>query len=79
MTLFEILSLNKELLLRLHMLGVRTSDYIYVDIYNDFLNYKKQGYKVSYAVLLLSEKYSLSERGIYCIIKKLQKKYLNYL
>lgn len=56
------------------MLGVRTSDYIYVDIYNDFLNYKKQGYKVSYAVLLLSEKYGISERCIYSKIKKLDSK-----
>lgn len=79
MTVYEILSLNKELLLRLDKLGIRTSDHIQVDIYNDFLKYKAQGDKVSYAVLMLSKKYSLSERSIYTIIKKLeQRKAFNY-
>ena len=79
MTVYEILSLNKELLLRLDKLGIRTSDHIQVDIYNDFLKYKAQGDKVSYAVLMLSKKYNLSERSIYNIIKKLeQRKAFNY-
>lgn len=73
MTVYEILSLNKELLLRLDKLGIRTSDHIQVDIYNDFLKYKAQGDKVSYAVLMLSKKYNLSERSIYNIIKKLKR------
>lgn len=69
MNRYEILSLNRELLLRLHKLGIKTSDYIQVDIYNDFLQYKAQGDKVSYAVLMLSKKYNLSERSIYKILK----------
>lgn len=71
MNRYEILSLNRELLLRLHKLGIKTSDYIQVDIYNDFLKYKAQGDKVSYAVLMLSKKYNLSERSIYNIIKRI--------
>lgn len=57
MKVIEILNFNRELLKRLQAAGIRLED---------------QGEKVSYAVAVLSEKYSVSERKVYALVKRFQ-------
>lgn len=73
MTAFEILYFNKDLLKRLFELGLKVSDYKYVDLYIDYENMYNKGYKVVYIVSVLSLKYRISEREIYKIINRMKK------
>ena len=73
MKVFEILSFNRELLNRLFSTGVKANDYIYVDLYNDYMHMRSNGNKITYIVAALSEKYSVSERKVYSIIDRLGK------
>lgn len=70
MTLFEILNFNRELIKRLQSVGFKLDDCRYIELYNDYERMHKQGDKVTYIVSSLSEKYAVSERKIYSIIKR---------
>ncbi|MDB8928862.1 hypothetical protein [Parabacteroides merdae] len=95
MTIYEILSFNKELLRRLSESGIRVEDYRYVDLFHDFTKmvedgnkttyavaikypYRKRthvvedGNKTTYAVAVLSEKYAISERKVYDVLRHLR-------
>lgn len=72
MTIYEILSFNKELLRRLYSAGINTSDCLYVDLYKDYLRMKENGEKTTYAVILLAERYGMSERKVYKVLNKLR-------
>lgn len=73
MTVFEILNFNKELLRRLMATGVKANDCVYVDLYNDYLQMRDTGNKMTYIVAMLSDKYNVSERQVYSIIDRLGK------
>lgn len=70
MTIFEILNFNRELLERLRRIGVRLEDTAYIDLFVDFNNMVGAGDKVSYAVAVLADKYGVSERKVYSLIKR---------
>jgi len=72
MKVYEILSLTPEFLKRLHNFGITPDDYKWVDLYHDFMNMKKKGEKVVYAVARLAEKYKVCERKVYKIIRKME-------
>lgn len=72
MKVYELLSFNKELLLKIHIAGLKVDDYKYVDLYADYLHLKNEGEKVTYIVTLLSSKYGISERKVYNIVSKMQ-------
>lgn len=72
MTIYEILSFNKELLQRLTESGIRTEDYRYVDLFRDFTEMVQEGNKTTYAVAILSEKYAISERKVYNVLRRLR-------
>ena len=72
MKVIEILNFNRELLKRLQAAGIRLEDARYIDLYVDYTRLLDQGEKVSYAVAVLSEKYSVSERKVYAIVKRFQ-------
>ncbi len=69
MTIFEILKFNRELLERLLRIGVRLEDTAYIDLFVDFNNMVGSGDKVSYAVAVLAEKYGVSERKVYSLVR----------
>lgn len=73
MTVFEILYFNKDLLNHLTLLGIKFSYYKYVSIYIEYDKMRKQGDKVTYIISTLATKYGISERGLYKIIKRLEK------
>ena len=66
----EIINFNRELLKKLQEAGVRLEDVQYVELYSEYMYRTSQGEKVSYAVAVLSEKYSVSERTIYALVKR---------
>jgi hypothetical protein len=72
MTIFEILKFNRELLNRLRQYGIRLEDADYIDLFADFNNMVGAGNKVSYAVAVLADKYDVSERKVYSLIKHFQ-------
>lgn len=72
MKVIEILNFNRELLKRLQAVGIRLEDARYIDLYEDYTRLLEYGEKVSYAVAVLSEKYSVSERKVYALVKRFQ-------
>ncbi len=72
MKVIEILNFNRELLKRLQASGIRLGDARYIDLYSDYIRMLDQGEKVSYAVAVLSEKYLVSERKVYTLVKRFQ-------
>ncbi len=73
MTIYELLSLNKDSLRYLSAAGIRTKDYRYVDLFRDYTEMMGEGCKTTYAVaVLLNEKYGICERKVYDVIRRLQ-------
>lgn len=72
MKVFEILNFNRELLGKLQTAGIRLEDIQYIDLYIEYKNLLEQGEKVSYIVTALSEKFPVSERKIYTLVKRFQ-------
>lgn len=70
MKVIEIITFNRELLKKLQEAGVRLEDVQYVELYSEYMYRTSQGEKVSYVVAVLSEKYSVSERTIYALVKR---------
>lgn len=70
MTVFEILNFNKELLKEMRAIGIRLEDAYYIELYKEYLVMLAGGNKVSYIVAMLADKYSVSERKVYGLIKR---------
>jgi hypothetical protein len=73
MTLYEILNFNRELLKRLSLTGFKLEDCRFIDLYSEYEQMHRNGDKVTYIVTCLSDRYSVSERKIYDIIKYFRK------
>lgn len=71
MTTYEILKMNKSLLQTLSKNGVSVNDVNYLNVFDEFMEMKKQGLKVRYIALTLAEKYGLSDRSIFKIVKRM--------
>lgn len=69
MTVFDVLSFNKELIRRLDLLGLKLGDYKYINLYSEYEDMYKAGEKMTYIVSFLSVKYGISERKVYMIVK----------
>lgn len=72
MKVIELLNFNRELLKKLQAAGIRLEDARYIDLYMDYVRLLNQGDKVSYVVAVLSQKYSVSERKVYALVKRFQ-------
>lgn len=72
MTLFEILNFYREPLKRLVLAGFKPDDCKYLDAYNEYRNMTSGGGKKSWAVAVVSEKYGISERKMWDIIRHME-------
>lgn len=72
MKVIEILKLNRELLKICRDMGIRTNDVQYIELYNEYNRLLANGEKVSYIVAVLAERYDVSERKVYALIKRLR-------
>ncbi len=70
MKVFELINFSRELLMKLRAAGVRLDDVRYVDLYADYAKMRRDGDKVSYIVAVLAERYGVSERKVYSILKR---------
>ena len=70
MKIREVLKFNRELIKRLKIAGIRLEDEEFVDLYTDYTTLLSRGEKVSYIVARLSDKYAVSERKVYTLIKR---------
>lgn len=70
MKIIEVLKFNRELIKRLKIAGIRLEDEEFVDLYTDYTTLLEHGEKVSYIVARLSDKYAVSERKVYMLIKR---------
>ncbi len=73
MKVYEILSLNRNFLEKLHEFGINMSDVRWIDMYFEYARMKHRGEKTSYIAAVLSEKYNICERKVYKIIKAMEK------
>ena len=73
MKVCDIINFNRELLLKIGCFGIKPSDIQYIDLYNEYESMHSVGEKVTYIVASLSEKYNISERKIYYLIKLFNK------
>lgn len=72
MKIIEVLKFNRDLIKRLKTAGIRLEDEAYVDLYTDYTTLLNSGEKVSYIVARLSDKYAVSERKVYALIKRFE-------
>jgi len=68
MKIIEILEFNRELLENFQNLGLKLSDCQYIDMYNEYIEMRKQSLKVTYIIAQLADKYSISERKVYSLL-----------
>ena len=69
---FEVLNFAYELLKKLKNAGIKLEDANYITIFTEYQEMIDHGEKVTYAVSVLAEKYHVSERKVYDLIKRFQ-------
>lgn len=70
MKIIEALRMNKELLTKLKNAGIRMEDTEYISLYDDYERMNRKGWKMTYIVACLSDKFGVSERTVYYVIRK---------
>lgn len=67
----DLLRINQSLLKVMSANGIKTSDVLFIEVYDDFIE-KRKTMKFSAVITELSEKYHKSERTISRMMTKLQ-------
>lgn len=70
MTRYEIIKMNEQLFRLLNDNGIDPKDLQYIPMVEEYRKMKSKKHKVNYIVCYLSEKYDITERGIYKIVKR---------
>lgn len=70
MKIYELVSFNRELLEKIHTVGIRPDDYKYADLYAEYQRLLASGEKVTYIVATLAARYGISERQVYNLLGK---------
>ncbi len=73
MTNYELLIMNRSMVEVLLSNHININDVQNLQIYEQFMDMKKQGHKVTYITVFLAHKYGMTDRGIYKIIKRLSR------
>ena len=55
---------------RLQEFGAKPDDCQYIDLYREYQKMREGGEKVTYIVTVLSERYHVSERKVYSLVKR---------
>ncbi|WP_290100584.1 hypothetical protein [uncultured Muribaculum sp.] len=71
MTVYEALKICGSMIETLEKIGVKPGDHKYVRLFEDYRVAVARGEKVSYVVACLAARYSMSERGVYDVVKRL--------
>lgn len=70
MKVFEAIKLTESTLIAPRNANVGTGDVEYIKLYEEFRDLQGDGLKVSYCVAFLAEKYHISIRKVYDLIRK---------
>ena len=70
MKVIEILKLGQNFIETLQKACVKLDDVRFIELYDEYSSMISEGNKKSYAVMALSEKYGISERQVYYILKR---------
>mgnify|MGYP001133025081 FL=1 len=73
MTNYELLIMNRSMVEVLLANHININDVQNLQIYEQFMEMKKQGHKVTYITVFLAHKYGMTDIGIYKIIKRLSR------
>lgn len=71
MTVFELLYFHKDLLRMVSESGLKAGDYRFAGLYDDYLKMESAGDKKTYIVAVLADKYGISERKVYDVLRRL--------
>lgn len=73
MKVIEILKISREMLKALQDSCVKIEDCKYIELYEQYIEIVRRGGKRSYAVAMLSERFGISERKVYYLLRKFSK------
>ena len=71
MKVIDFLKIGREFLKRMSNLDLKRDDYKHIELYEEYMVMRGEGYKVDYILSILSCKYKLSESTIKRIVKRL--------
>lgn len=70
MTLYDALKISAHMLNALWGLGYKAGDERYIPMFRDYLGMVAGGGKITYTVATLANRYSISERTVYNVVKR---------
>ena len=73
MKAYEILALAPNFMKTLHECGIKSEDYKWLGMYQEYRKMKGSGEKTSYAVAVLSARYRICERKVYKVIHDMER------
>lgn len=73
MIVADLVKISCEILKILSKYDIRVDDYVYIDLYSDYLNMAFDNQKTSYIVSVLAEKYNIGEASVYRILRRFKK------
>ena len=70
----DLIMFNAEMMRKLKEAGIRLDDYKYVDMWRDYVEMLKTTESRKEVMLSLADRYGITDRQVYNIIKHLEKK-----
>lgn len=74
MTKYEIIKAHSEFFTMLNENGIDPKEVQYLSLVDEYRSMKAKRHKTCYIVFFLSEKYHISERSVYKIVKRFSKR-----
>ena len=66
------MKIGKNMLETLHNSCIKIKDVQFVEMYEEYMHFMEQKHKITYIAAILSEKYGISERQFFYIIKRFE-------
>ena len=73
MKAIELLKIGKGMMEIMSKAGIRTDDYRYIGMYEEYLKMRHEGHKYEYAIARLAKQYGISESSVSRVIRKFGK------
>lgn len=73
MLVVKLIEIGEKLMKLLSECDIRIDDFKYLDLYSDYQEMKKLGYKMTYIVTILSEKYHIGIASVYRVLNRFGK------
>lgn len=70
MTIFDFLKLHRDLFTFCRRVGLRLNDVKYIDLFRDYSTLLQAGNKITYIVAVLAQRYHISVRKVYGLLKR---------